>query len=119
MAETKNPFSSFWVTPELRLWIQFITGISWADYTRPTKMGDDQQILTYRRNLAHVMEEANSKYLQKLKQNLVEAIESINNNEGYDMPPKCFNFQGTSIEIETCKRNKKGLLKRLFSFSLN
>lgn len=119
IAEAKNPFSPFWVTSDLRLWIQFITGISWADYTRPTKMGDEPEVLSYRRNLAIVMEEANKKYLQKLRQNLIEAIESINNNEGYDMPPKCFNFQGTSIEIETCKRKKKGIFTRLFSFSLN
>jgi hypothetical protein len=115
-AEVRNPFSSFWVTPELRLWIHFITGISWADYTRPTKMGDDPHVLECRRKFSKLMERANLPYVKKLKENLVEAIESINSNNDYVMPPKCFNFQGTSIEIETCKRKEMGFFKRLFSF---
>ncbi len=116
MSEVKNPFSVFWITAELRIWIQFITGISWSDYTRPPKMGEDPVISEYRRNLAKVMTDANSKYVRKLYNNLVEAINSLNSSDNYDMPSKCFNFQGASIEIKACKRRKINFFKRLFSF---
>ena len=79
-------------------------------------MSDDPALTKVRRQLIEAMESVNRPIIKNLHDTLTNVINTLNNSERYDMPSVRFNFQGTSIEIESVKRGQGGFLKRLFSF---
>ncbi len=113
--EASNPFSDIWMTPALKLWIQYITGINFTDIVRPQKMNDSETLNSARITLRKIIEREASPYLEKLYANLNECGELIS-QENTDIPSKGFNFQGISVEVMIVPSSKMGFIKRLFSF---
>lgn len=113
--EASNPFSDIWMTPALKLWIQYITGINFTDIVRPQKMNDSELLNSARITLRKIIEREANPYLQKLYANLNDCGKLIK-QENIDVPSKGFNFQGISVEVMIVPSSKMGFIKRLFSF---
>lgn len=103
------------MTPALKLWIQYITGINFTDIVRPQKMNDSELLNSARITLRKIIEREANPYLQKLYANLNDCGKLIK-QENIDVPSKGFNFQGISVEVMIVPSSKMGFIKRLFSF---
>lgn len=114
-SEALNVFSDIWLTTDLKLWIQFITGHDFTDLSRESKETDPHDLIEARLALKKIIENVAYKYMLALHNHLEDAIRAVKIND-IALSPICFNFQGISVEV-IIKQPKVGLLGRLLSFN--
>ena len=113
--DARNVFSDMWLTPSLKLWIQFITGCNIAEIVRPVRANDSSELIEVRTSLSKILERCAYDYLLKLYNELKKIFAALQ-DDNIEIPPFQFNFQGISIEVEIISAAKVGFFKRLFSF---
>ncbi len=117
MREASDPFSNIWLTPDLKLWIQYIIGINFSDIMRSQRINDSDSLNSARVILKKIIEREATPFLKGLYEKLKECSALINNTESNaEVPPVCFNFQGISIEVMIIAPSKMSFLKNLFTF---
>ena len=113
--DARNVFSDIWLTPSLKLWIQFITGCNIAEIVRTVRANDATELVDVRNSLHQILERCAYEYLVKLY-NELKRIFAAMQDDNIEIPPFQFCFQGISIEVEIISAAKVGFFRRLFSF---
>lgn len=113
--DARNVFSDIWLTPSLKLWIQFITGCNIAEIVRTVRANDATELVDVRNSLHQILERCAYEYFVKLY-NELKRIFAAMQDDNIEIPPFQFCFQGISIEVEIISAAKVGFFRRLFSF---
>lgn len=113
--EALNPLSTYWLTPALKQWIQFITGFSWAELYRPPRP-NDSDTLTYTRNsIREIIGKFSAPYIQTFYSNITSCINRINEVPEGERISFRFIFQGIMFDILVDKTGEKpSIIKRIF-----
>ena len=114
--EAQNQFSDIWITPDLKLWIQYITGVTFSEIARTPRANDAYNVKEARVVVLKIIEREAAIYLTNLYRKIKELMELIR-DPNTEVEPICFNFQGISLEVKIVSQTKVGLLSRIFSFS--
>ena len=113
--EATNPLADIWLRPTLKLWIQYVTGVSFSEITRSQKMNDGPQLNGVRMALKETMIKEATPYLRKLYENLenymLNTTKRVTEEERFR-----FTFQGISVEMIIQPPTKLGIFRHLFTF---
>lgn len=111
-----NPFTDVWLPNDLKLWIQYITGISFSDISRVSKATDSEYLKTVRITLGKIIEQFAYPYLRTLYEKAGTIVNLIE-QDCQEHESISFNFQGISVEATFESASKSSLWRKLFTFS--
>lgn len=118
IAEAKNPFSSCWLSPSLKQWIEFITGFAWSDLAHMPRPNDAPSLIDARNTLREIIAKRAHPYIEAYISNLKKAIEEINQIPEGNQTVVAFMFQGINYEFDVNKSVAAtgffGKLRKLF-----
>src|SRR5574344_353752 len=116
LKDATNPFSSFWLTSELKLWIQYISGVSFTEIERTVKFNDSEKLIATRTILKKIVQKEATPYLKALYDKLNQCASSIQEVTNEPMTIG-FNFQGISLEVIITPPSKMSFLRKIFDFN--
>lgn len=115
LMEAKDPLSGYWLTPNLKQWIQHITGFSWQELHRPPRPNDSDTLTHTRQIIREIINQHSQKFCEVFRNNMISCAERINNVEEGTKVKFSFIFQGVLFYIMVDKTGEKpSLLHRIF-----
>lgn len=99
-AEAYNPFSTCWVSPDLRRWLCYITGFEWRELAGNPRPSDNDTLRRTRQAIAAIIKKEGKRYLKAFNSNFDKMVTYINDN--FDCTDKSkfrFAFQGITYEL--------------------